>query len=459
MMAAIWSFLVSRNTAIVLLIAVCIVITIGAALPNPDLMPRQDSERLKGRSPALFWLGENFNSMKVGKSPVFGVVGVLLILSTALCSMDRLIKQFRARKDSSEETLPENRGAAVHLQDDGDHVRKLLDLLRGDRWRVTTGEGSGGTIISARKGDIGFLGSIFFHAVLITLIAGLVIYHFTAFYATLVITEGQGLRLTRESLTSIERSPVSGTAIPDVVLTLKRFSEEYHDDVTAIDHTAEISLVDMKSGRAEELVVKVNRPFSYAGTDFILHRKGESPRFILHKGSAPVFDSYVNLKLGDYSADSVGIPSETMEIEVRFFPDMARNPDGGVYSKGRRPLNPHFGLEVTREGDRLFRGLVKQGEAAVFGEYRLVVEDLRHWIALSLVREKGIGFFFASSMAGLAGALLRVLDPERRIAAVFAPAEGGQSLTLYHSSKHFDGLLKERLDEIIQQLREGKAEA
>jgi cytochrome c biogenesis protein ResB len=448
-MAWLWNFLVSRNTAIVLLVAVVLILIVAAALPNPVLLLPADAERLQRQSPTLSWLGSHFNSMKMGNSPVFGVVGVLLVISTTLCSIDRVVKRVRANRERTQDTVTTVDDAPIRIRDASAVVEKIDGMLRADRWRIRRSAEGAQTTITATKGDIGFWGSVFFHGVLVTLLGGLVLFSVTGFYATVVITEGQHVRLARENLTRIDRMPLLGMTLPDVTLFLRQFSSEYHDDFTAVDHTAELVVTDHRRGRTWTEDVKVNRPFRYGGIDFVIHLQGYSPNFIVYKSGKPVFDSYAALDVTDGKKDTLEVPGERLLISARFFPDMARTPEGGVYSKGPRPRNPYFGVEITKGGERLFRGLVGKGESVSFGEYRLVFNDLRPWVTLNLVRETGIGLFFVSSMIGLVGVLVRMVDPDRKIVASVTVDEA----SIRYSARHFEGMLREYAAAVAERLR------
>ncbi|KPK29347.1 MAG: hypothetical protein AMK70_16010 [Nitrospira bacterium SG8_35_1] len=449
-----WRFLTSRNTAIVLLTAISLVLLIGAVLPNPALITPERFIELQEKMPALLWLGEQFNSMKVGKSFAFTLIGLLLILSTTFCSIDRLIK----KKRTSSGTLPElphgkKMGSFTLESRASDIERALLAAFKRDRWKTISFESKGSRVISGSKGDVGFWGSIFFHAILVTLLAGLIAFYFSGFYASIRISEGQEFILKKDNLHRIDRMPVFGIKLPDLVFTFHKFTVQYYDDYTATDFTAFFTIKDIKTGKSWEQIFKINEPFRYRGIDFLMVVQGYSPNFILYENDVPVFNSVVALEFDTDFRDSFDIREQGMRIVAQFFPDMERNKDGSVYSKTRRPKNPYFGLEIYKDGIKVIRKLVARGEDITFGPYRLVFRDLHHWITLHLVRETGIGFFFACAMVGLVGVLMRILDPERQILASIEDTSEGCIVNFYHSSRHFEGLLKENINEIITTLK------
>ena len=181
--------------------------------------------------------------------------------------------------------------------------------------------------------------------------------------------------------------------------------------------------------------------------------QGYSPNFMLYKNNVPVFNSVVALEFDQDFRDSFDIREHGIRVLAQFFPDMKRNEDGSVYSKTRRPKNPYFGLEVYHDGVKVKRKLVAKGEDITFGPYRLVFNDLHHWITLHLVRETGIGFFFVCAMIGLVGVLIRILDPERQILAAIEDTQEGCKVIFYHSSRHFEGLLKENINDIMSKVK------
>ena len=162
-MVWLWRFLTSRNTAIVLLIAVSVILLIGALLPNPALITPERFIKLEENMPALLWLGEQFNSMKVGKSFAFAFIGILLVISTTFCSIDRIIKKKLTITGMLRELPDDKKASTVKLESSASNIEKtILSALKKDRWKTNIFESEGNRIISASKGDIGFWGSIFF---------------------------------------------------------------------------------------------------------------------------------------------------------------------------------------------------------------------------------------------------------------------------------------------------------
>jgi cytochrome c biogenesis protein ResB len=285
------------------------------------------------------------------------------------------------------------------------------------------------------------------------LIIGLVLYHFSAFYASIRFSEGQTIKLTKNNITTIDRMPLFGISLPELLFKFNKFSTEYHDDRTAIDFTADFDIVNLENGNQWKQIFKINKPFSYSGIDFLMIFQGYSPNFILYKNGVPVLDTVVALDFDQDFRDTFDIDDYGLHVVAQFFPDMERNKDGRVYSKSRRPNNPHIGIEVHQGNTLVLRKLLGESEGGSFGPYKLVFNDLHHWITLNLVKESGIGFFFICAMIGLVGLLIRIVDPERQIIASIEDTHEGHVVNFYHSSKHFNGLLEENMNDIINKFK------
>ncbi len=215
----IWDFVTSRNVAVVLLIIVTAMLAVGAVLPNPAFLSPEQQLEMHLKHPVLKWLGERYNSQTLAGGNIFGFIGIFLIFSTALCSIDRLVKKKRA-KAGAIFTFPfstEQQGVKVYYEKIG--AAELEDISRvwfkKQKWAIAVQENSSGKMIVGSRGSAGFRGSIFFHFILITALMGLVIYYFGAYRATLGFTEGQSYRLHKDNIVRILKEPAWGLNLPD----------------------------------------------------------------------------------------------------------------------------------------------------------------------------------------------------------------------------------------------------
>ncbi len=448
MLLRLWRILSSRNVAIILLVAVTAMLLFGSLLPNPNFMSKEEVERLKLEKPIVYFLADRFNTQSIAKGYIFGFVGIFLVISTAACSIDRLIEHRRLKRMPLEGIPLEDFDFTVKVKDVDKFINHLKNSLRLRRWSIRESRRDDRIIIGAEKGIAGFWGSILFHVILITVLLGLVIYYFVGFYGTILFTEGQTKILTEENLEKIYRRPILGVRLPRLELTLDHFYSVYWKDTEPVDYTAKFYIKDIEKGKTWEQIIKINEPFRYKGLDFLMVLYGFSPNFVIYnKEGRKIFDAYVALSVVEGREDSFDVPKEGLTFRCIFFPDF-RADERGYYSATPLPRNPVFLVNILKHGRSLYKGLIALGEEKDVGEYRVRLNDVRYWITLNLVKETGIGFFFWSSLLGLVGLLIRFLDPDRKVFFVY---ENGTLSVLSHS-KHFEGILKEQTEEMVKEL-------
>jgi cytochrome c biogenesis protein ResB len=448
LLSRLWSFLSSRNVAIVLLALVTGMLLLGGVLPDPRYMGDVGIAKLRAEKPVIYFLSERFNPGALARGYFFGFVSVFLIISTTACSIDRFIERRRLRKAPLSEIPVSGFDISIKAGDGRDFVQRFGNALRLRRWSLREAVDGEKVMVLAEKGTVGYWGSIFFHAILVTVLVGLAVYYFTGFYGTFLFTEGQSRFLSEENLERIDKRPILGVSLPRLRFTLEHFYVVYWEDREPVEYTARFLMEDIEKGNRWEQTIRVNEPFRYGGMDFLLTYYSYSPNFMVRKNGRNIFDSYVALSLVGNSEDSFDIVGEGLKVRCIFFPDF-REDENGYYTETPLPRNPVFLVNITRKGEPLYKGLVALGQEVSAGEYVIRFNDIRYWMTLNLSKETGIGFFFWSSMFGLLGLLLRFMDPDRRI---LLRHEGGM-ISVVSFSRHFEGILKQQTADLVHNLK------
>ncbi len=213
--------------------------------------------------------------------------------------------------------------------------------------------------------------------------------------------------------------------------------------------------------------MRVNEPWALEGTHFILNRQGFSPRFQLWDENENIrFDQYVNLSVAGYREDSFEVPELGLRFDLTFYPDFSVDEDGRAVSLTSALSNPAFHARILRRGALLYEGFLHQGRSAAFpsrlpghdaaGEYRVLFNDVRHWVSLRVVRAFGLFLVFVSFLGGTAALGARFWDYERRLwieRRVARPGGGGELLVRGHSP-HCPALFEEEFEEAAERLLE-----
>jgi hypothetical protein len=457
----VWRLIVSRRAAVVLLVAIVFVLTLGATLPNPDVLGPEYSMDLKERRPLIYWLGERYNSEKMARGYLFGVIGVFLVLSTLFCSIDRTISRRKAVAAAVPAfPLEIQPGEVIECGLEKKKVEGLvLGWLKQGRWRTLVYEHGAETVIQGSKGRAGFWGSIIFHAFLVTVLIGFVVYQLAGFRGTLMFLEGDEYPLELGKFTSVEKIPLWGMTFPKASLGLIRHESKYAPDVpfVAVDHAATFRITDLVNGEVSVKDARVNEPISIGGIDYILSTGGFAPRVVVYEGSGKIYDGFVLMRNDEISIPFPDRPD--LEASLGFLADMAFE-SGVLISKSMEIRNPNIALKVYRDGERIFKKTVSLGGSVVSGGLSVSFPELRRWVIVSVVDEPGIGLFFYAMSVGVMGVMVRTLDPDRKV-RVMISAGGGAGLTscrIISLSTHFSAITEETLSGLKDLIRSGGSE-
>lgn len=441
----IWRAVTNRSLSTWLLIVVTAVLVIGSILPNPEYMTPDAVADLQARSPLLLKIGTHFNSRKLATGYFFGFIGIYLIVSATLCSIDRFLNR---RRELPNFSLEAGQSAAevstIVPSADPDEARAFLtNLLRRRLFGAMIMQDPVSGAVIFRRGRFGFWGSILFHTVLITALFGVVVFYLGGTRGKLVFTEGQHYRLEKSRFIRLEKEPLWGLRLPNVELELMEHHSLYARDAaqTALDHLARFRVTDLASGDSAIKDVRVNFPLRLDGSDFLLMTGGFSPRFVISRpgADAAFFDSFINLR-GESGTKDDFFTEDGLHVEVRFFPDLARE-RGQPMTKSPSLHNPAALITVSQQGNKLFDDVVPVGTTVQVSGYSFAIPEVRRWIELEMADEPGIGFFFFIAFFGIVGVTIRLLDPDEQLVMVCRANEQGTSVSFYVNSRHFSALL------------------
>lgn len=453
----VWDIVTSRSLAVWLLAIVTVVLGIGAVLPNPALLSLQEATALRFKYPIIYDLGKNYNSQEMARSWFFGSIGIFLILSTALCSIDRVLSRFRADSRRRALTPGTSEQSLTGILESGtviDIRSYAVSWLRRGGWRVVVSGDEVQTGVTGIRGSAGFWGSVFFHAVLITALAGMVVYYFWGYRARLLFTEGQSYPLQEKYFMSVDKEPVWGFRLPEVELGLIRQFAFYATDNASVatDYIAKFALKERATGRQWEQDVRINEPMEISGKKFLLVVGGFTPRVsILRKDGPVVFDNYVALKKESGTEDSVTDTGEGLRIHMKLYPDYIQK-DGRPGTRTIQLKNPFLQVTLRRGEVVVGEGVAPLGTQINAGDYRIMFQEVRRWVEMDMVGEPGIGFFFVLLFLGVAGIAVRMLDPEETFYIVLRYDGGRVHMAVTPFSRHFPGLVALKAEKFVRDL-------
>jgi len=456
----IWNILVSRSVAIFLLLTVTLLLAGGALLPNPALISEDYKNELLQKHPIIYKLGEQYNSQKLARGYFFGFIASFLVVSTSMCSIDRLVTRYRNRRRVIAEKIleiPEEKSRTLVLQDtDLEELKKqILKWLKLNRYKQWAVVDKGRIFLIGSKGDAGFWGSIFFHFILIASLVGVAIYYFGGYRADFVFTEGFPYKLEENRAVYILQRPLWGELpLPEAIVGLVKQESKYaeFDPEYPIEHSALFQIREINTGKIWKKTVKINNPLEIQGKKFLLMVGGFSPRIVItDKKGRKVFDSFVNLGGKEGMEDSIYLQEEFMDIGMHLYPDYVIK-DGQSSTKSLYLRNPVLELSVLGGGKK-YRRMIPLHDTATVGDYLIHFPEVRKWVKMELVDEPGVGFFFVLSFFGILGIVIRFMDPDEKIFFILSRVGEGVELRYLSVARHFQNLTNQRTGELLESLR------
>lgn len=228
---------------------------------------------------------------------------------------------------------------------------------------------------SSLTAGLHFLGSPFIHTGLLLVLLGAFIGEFYSFehYCEIAVPGHQAITIGKQRYE----------------LQAEGFKIEYHTDGSPSQYYTDLKLI--KGGKnLFGKTISVNNPLSYQGIkvyqfnygwllDLTLEKDGQSRTFQVKDG------------------DQLALNEEGSEIlQLRFYPDWARNANGHPISRTPQPNNPRLAFLRTSEGIPVDIGMLKPKESAELSDgLKIIFSGYRNFTGLHVKKDPGVPLVFA----------------------------------------------------------------
>ncbi|MEW6202412.1 MAG: cytochrome c biogenesis protein ResB [bacterium] len=235
----------------------------------------------------------------------------------------------------------------------------------------------------------------------------------TRFVGTVILTEGQTFTERHEDYLATSEAPMFFENHQFFKIRLDKVAESFKDGLP-LNLICRIKLED--GARTGNYVVRINQPFEYKKTNFLIHNHGYAPHFVItNRTGNEVFHSYVNLyTTAGVPDDHFNVPGTDLAVYVRLFPDAELRGER-LREVSRELKNPAMRLRIirqTNEGvfkETLYNGHAFKNEAIKFDNYVLSYDDIRHWVRFEVRKDRGVPIIFAGFWVGIFGLCVRFL--------------------------------------------------
>ncbi|MDP2168747.1 MAG: cytochrome c biogenesis protein ResB [Thermodesulfovibrionales bacterium] len=451
-MKKLWRLFNSRKFAVYLLFVFFSILVLSSFLPSKLTMPVEKWIELKKERPVIFWLSERFSTPYVVKGAAFIGVSFFLFLSTFACTLSRLLARVKTRRLEFEKELSFSFSVEGESPEAiGDFKARALDALRAKKWDFSVSEDAGAVTVEAEKGrDSGFWGSVVFHAGLLVCFLAAPVTALTVLRGDFILTEGVTSRLREVFVSETGKA----SSLPDADITVGGLKRVYAKGIYDVDFRGKMRIEGRTFNR--EFPFSVNNPIDLMGYQITLQEFGYSAGVVMEKQGEKVFDYFLNLRhpvAGDYF-DLQREGDEGLKLYALFFPDFFRE-GNKLGTRSKEPRNPVLVVRLFKGGEEISKGLLKLGEEAMIGDYRVKFNELRNWAGFIVVKESGVPVLALGMLIGLPGLLVRFLSNERRLEIGLKPGPSGTKFAYKGYSRYYPAFLEGEVRGMAEGLKEG----
>jgi cytochrome c biogenesis protein len=474
-----WRGLTSMRTALLLLLLLALAAIPGSLVPQRSSDPNGVTQYFadnKDLAPVL----DKFQLFDVYSSVWFSAIYLLLFISLIGCVIPRTKHHVDALRTPPPRT-PANLSrlpayAATELPADRDEsltaeavVSAAQAALRTQRYRVRRFDRPGVRTVSAERGYARETGNLLFHFALLGVLIAVGFGSGFGFAGQRVIVEGQSFTNTLLAFDSFNPGRFfNPSSLSPYRINLDSFSAVYEQrNVNAIgqptDYTAHVT-TQLKTGETEQTTIKVNEPLHMGGTDVYLLGNGYAPTITVRNPAGEVvFTDTIPFLPQDKNLTSVGVVKlpdglpEQVGLIGFFYPTASQGHTGAFFSMYPDLVDPLLTFNVysgdlgldsgvprsvyaldTSKLTKLagpkapVKGLqIKPGETVDLpnGLGTITFDGVKRFASLDVHRDPAQGWVLVFALTALAGLLISLFIPRRRMWVSVSENEDG-SLTV-----------------------------
>jgi cytochrome c biogenesis protein ResB len=433
-----------RRVAVAGMLVLLAAMLLGSQLPDPAALSPDELADLAASRPRALALARAIPAGRLLASPWLLAVPALLAAAIGWNVADRI----RARRRSGPGTARFTARSEWSCARRPDEIAAALASRLARRgYRVRAEPPGEAHAIVARRGAVGFWGSIAFHLALVVALAAVAVSLLAEWRGEIHLVEGERLALDAPGAVRVGRRGPLSPSPPAALLELARCDVRYDDARFPVEYRADVVTL-APSGVLRQATIRVNGPASIEGQRLWLQSFGIAPVLEVDRGEERIAEGPVSLSIRDGREDRLDLPGSRDRLRVRWFGDAVRA-GRAVRSDTDLPRNPALGLVLEPDGGGPARSvLLRRGQAARVGPYRIAFPEARYWVDLGIGRDPGAAVLLVALALASAGLAVRFWDHDREIRiAVHASAEGTR-VAASARSRYFPALVARELEDL-----------
>ncbi len=447
MIRRLYRILVSLRFTVFLFISLSVIFLLGLWIPQKSLLKKDLYLQWKEGSPLLVSFLEALGFTDIYTSPVTLTLWTLFFLNLSLVMWQR-VAVVRKKVALSEERFddPETSSAyavkaAIALPADAEpddlagRLRKAGYVFFGTPRRF-----------SAVKNRFSPAATLLFHLSFFLMLLGGAMTVYTRFTANVDLAEGEAFTGAVDQYVSPPRMPKMG-AIPAGRFMIERVTPSIEKETAT---GLRIDIVDERGGRQS---AEINRPYKTDHTSFVFLNVGVAPLVIMHDAAGRELDgAYV--KLDVFMGKQDVFEMHGLSFTVDFFPDFYLN-GGNPQTRSQEMKNPAFQFYIEKEKRFIARKIIRPGESAAFGQYRITVPEMVYWVRFYVVKEYGTEIVYVGFGIATIALIWRLLFYRREIIGSVAEKDGVLVLCLAGRAEFYKALFEDEFVRLKRRIQQG----
>jgi hypothetical protein len=435
---------VAARVTVALLCVLALMLLLNVILPQASSIGEDNFERLVADSPAWHFVLVRLGLGRMPTSPLFLAVLALFFLNLLAVLAARIgptLRRITLRPRSEkglekwarmEETLVAPLPGRFKAGD-------VAKTLRGFGYQVRR---AGEQVFWSVKHRTAPLGFLVFHLSFFLLCAGGILVYYTRFVGSAVLVEGQSFE---GRYSDILRQPPIAVA-PDLAFSVAQVETRFEGN-DPLHLGADFRF--RSGGREISRLSRVNAPARWGSARLLVEKAGLAPVLWLQDEEG-------------FTVDQVAVPARTVgggkptEIKLDdervwiFIHPLARE---ATFPERSGLPSTAVRIQVLEEEKLVFDGNLRPGEAAQLASGRLVLRELRYWVGVRIIAERGGGLLIAGFATAVIGLIWRLLWYRREVVVNWDAA----NLRLVGRSEYFSWRFEKELQEIFDVLQHGLA--
>jgi cytochrome c biogenesis protein len=437
--------ILSRSTALLLISFIGILSVVSLIVPQLSETSPEHYNQWKDANGTLANVVEALHLNRIFSSEIF-LAAIFALFIVVLYSLFNLYSSVK-RSDGMRNRVVDDRNFKNYFSFFVSDPKSLDTILEKIQKKGYVLSDKSDNLYSMQKNPIGRWGTVVFHLGLVLIIlTGLGTYLFQS-RGFVQLLERDTFFGAKADFLNTENGTLTEEFAPQVIVSLQNFSPDYYSNGEIKSLNSSVLI-----GRDNESLIpaklSINEPYHIDGLKIY-----QSTFFGYTVGLNLEIDgqyipAYFSLdhsgKLGKPYFGTSDYPTTDYLMTMKLTPDPLK--------KSFELKNPELYLEVSKQGEKKFSGIIKPGESIKLENSNLIFSDIRFWSGLIVTKNPFVPYAFIGFGLILIGLVMVYIFPTRTILISVEQVGNNWKLAFGGAARREKALFDDEFNELIESL-------